>query len=243
MVANFASFETAFSVLETRDVAVPYKPHIITPAIASAIAHDRFEAEEAEELPNILEHGDRVLEIGAGIGFISTLLARDMRVQQVLAYEANPRLMDYMAALHRLNGVEKVKRRNAILTNEPVDEMTFYLREDFWMGSLEPRPNPFVETVGVPTQSLDEILAQEMITLIVCDIEGAECFLFEDAKFADVTRVYLELHDHITGLSGVSRLFEAMARHGFAYDPRHSSKSIVLFRKVSKNEILRPYSG
>ena len=143
-----------------------------------------------------------------------------MRVEHVVAVEANPRLMDYMAALHRLNGVEKVDRRNAVLTNQPVDAMTFYLREDFWMGSLEPRPNPFVETVQVPTQSLDATLAEEAITLIVCDIEGAESFLFDEVDFAKVTRVYLELHDHVTGLKGIDRLFQAMSRQGFTYDPQ-----------------------
>ena len=52
----------------------PLDPAVITPAIREAILAGRFEAEEASQIPQIVRPGDRVLEIGAGIGFISTLL-------------------------------------------------------------------------------------------------------------------------------------------------------------------------
>ena len=71
-------------------VTVPFDPAIITPAIRAAILSGRFEAEEASQIPRIVRPGDRVLEIGAGIGFISTLLARQPRVARVIAVEANP---------------------------------------------------------------------------------------------------------------------------------------------------------
>ena len=231
------------AVLETEGVLIPYDPEIITPAIEKAIATGRFEQEEAQELPNIVDFGDNVLEIGAGIGFISTLLARMQKVRKVIAYEANPQLMGFMADLHDLNGVNRIDRRNAVLTNDSDTSKTFYLRDDFWMGSLAEGPNPYSQKVEVPTDPLNDVLRDEEISLIVCDIEGAESFLFDDVDLANVTRVYLELHDHVTGLKGVRSLFEAMNARGFAYDPRNSSKSIVLFRRVDENEVLRPYDG
>lgn len=229
--------------LESHGVLIPYQKSIITPAIEDAIDSGTFEAEEALQLQYIVEPGDRVLEIGAGIGFISTLLARHSSVDKVIAVEANPRLLPYMQDLHDLNGVTKVVRKNAVLTNAPLDSMTFYLRKDFWMGSLSSGPNPYLETVEVPTASLDNLLASEAISLIVCDVEGAESFLFADADLSSVTRVYLELHDHVTGLKGVHDLFSALGERGFTYDPRYSEKSVVLFRKVEENEVLRPYAG
>ena len=77
-------------------VVIPLDPAIITPAIHRAIVAGRFEAEEALQIPHIVRPGDRVLEIGAGIGFISTLLSRQRRVSRVVAVEANPFLIDYM---------------------------------------------------------------------------------------------------------------------------------------------------
>lgn len=225
-----------------RGVLIPDDLRIITPAIRAAILGGRFEAEEADAVPAIVRPGDVVLEIGAGLGFMSTLLAREPGVERVIAVEANPLLMPYMADLHAANRVQ-VERLNAVLSNEPRESATFYLRDDFWMGSLLAGPNPYAGTVEVPTRNLDELLRAEAVSLVVCDIEGAEAFLFERADLAGVDRVFVELHDHVTGLKGVAALFAALAAHGFAYDPRHSSRSVVLFQKVRACEVLRPYAA
>jgi len=74
--------------LTTAGVTIPYAPQVITPNIRDAIEAHRFEAEEASELHRIVEAEDRVLEIGAGIGFISTLLDRLDDVDRVVAVEA-----------------------------------------------------------------------------------------------------------------------------------------------------------
>ena len=73
-------------------MVIPDDPSVITPPIREAMLDGRFETEEASQIPAIVRPGDRVLEIGAGIGFISTLLARERRVARVIAVEANPDL-------------------------------------------------------------------------------------------------------------------------------------------------------
>jgi 2-polyprenyl-3-methyl-5-hydroxy-6-metoxy-1,4-benzoquinol methylase len=113
-------------------VAIPPDPEVITPAIRRAMLEGRFEAEEASQIPHVVRPGDRVLEIGAGIGFISTLVARQRRVSRVIAVEANPHLLAYMARLHARNRVRKVRRINAVLTNGPAASATFYLRRAGW---------------------------------------------------------------------------------------------------------------
>jgi FkbM family methyltransferase len=229
--------------LEVAGVLIPADPRVITPAIRAAMLAGQFEAEESSQIPHIVRPGDRVLEIGAGIGFISTLLAREPRVSRVIAVEANPLLLDYMGRLHAANQVRKVRRVNGVLTNEPVASTTFYVRRDFWMGSLMPEPNPYTETVQVPTLNFDVLLRSEGIDLIVCDVEGSEATLFERADLSGVDRIFLELHDHVTGLSGVSRLFATLAGQGFVYDPRHSLGSVVLFQRLGSMDIVRPYAS
>lgn len=227
--------------LDVAGVVIPADPKVVTPTIRQAMLSGGFEAEEAAQIPYIVRPGDRVLEIGAGIGFISTLLSRQRRVSHVIAVEANPHLLDYMARLHAVNGVRKVRRLNAVLTNGPESTATFYLRRDFWMGSLSAEPNAWVDTVEVPTMGLDALLRDEGINLIVCDVEGAEADLFEGADLDGVDRIFVETHDHVTGLSGVRRLFETMHSHGFVYDPRHSQGTVVLFQRVGEADIVRPY--
>ena len=91
--------------------------------------------------------------------------------------------------------------------------------------------------------NLDALLREEAIDLIVCDVEGAETVLFQGADLSGVDRIFLEMHDHVTGLSGVRGLFATLAGHGFVYDPRHSLGSVVLFQKLGPNDIVRPYAG
>jgi FkbM family methyltransferase len=234
---------TPQAYLQVAGVVIPFDPEVITPTICQAIIEGRFETEESSQIPHIVRPGDRVLEIGAGTGFISTLLSRQRRVSRVVAVEANPRLLEYMTHLHARNRVRKVRRLNAVLTNGPETSATFYLRQDFWMGSLSAEPNAYVETVEVPTMNFDALLREEAIDLIVCDVEGAETVLFHGADLSGVDRIFLEMHDHVTGLSGVRRLFATMAEHGFVYDPRHSLGSVVLFQRLGATDIVRPYAG
>ena len=229
-------------ILETRNVRIPFDPRIITPPIKQALLDDVFEAEEAAQIPYIVKTGDVVLDIGAGIGFISTILARQKGVKKVISVEANPDLMPYMAALHRLNNIQNIERLNAVLTNDPASSAGFYQRSDFWMGSLMAGPNPYLRKIDVATRNLNGLLQDRDISLIVCDIEGAETMIFADADLSKVDRVYLELHDHITGLCGVKSVFDQLSTQGFSFDPRHSSGAIVLFRRAQKTETLRPYA-
>ena len=175
MVELTQTVQAPRAILETEGVLIPLEPSIITPAIESAISAGRFEQEEARELPLIVDYGDKVLEIGAGIGFISTLLARMQKVSKVIAYEANPGLMPFMADLHDLNGVNRIDRRNAVLTNDGDASKTFYLRHDFWMGSLAEGPNPYSATVEVPTDPLNDVLRDEEITLLrlICKAQSS----------------------------------------------------------------------
>ena len=241
--ATAFSFGSYPADLDVSGVVIPFDPAVITPAIRAAMEAGRYETEEAAALAAAVEPGDRVVEIGAGIGFISTLLARDRRVASVLAVEANPHLLPYMARLHACNRVRKVRRLNAVLAPGGSGTATFYLRRDFWMGSLAPGPNPWQATVEVPVRDLDAVLRDEAASLVVCDVEGAEAALFAEADLAGVDRVLLELHDHVTGLSGVGAVFAALAARGLVYDPRHSAGSVVLFRRLRDPDVPRPYAG
>lgn len=224
-------------------VCVPFDSSIITPPIAAALRANRYEAEEAAQIPAIVQPGDVVLELGAGMGFISTLVSRQPGVAGIFAVEANPDLMAYMARLHAANGVTNVRRLNVVLANSGADAVQFYQRRDFWMGSLAAGPEPYMSAVSVPVLGLNDFIANHGVTLIICDVEGAECWLFDGANLTSVDRIYVELHDHITGLCGISALFSQMAAQGLTYDPRHSSGAVVLFRRVCSPEVLRPFSG
>lgn len=230
---------------ELDGVLIQAPSDVITPAIADALTSGAYEAEEARIVTRALKSHDRVLEIGSGLGFVTTLIARDPRVASLMAVEADPRLARRAAATLALNGCTGAETINAVLAPEASsgDMAVFYQRPDFWMSSMFETDVPYDRIVNVPVLSLNEMLRDRAITCIVCDIEGGEVDLLKGADLAGVDRIIVELHDHVTGLSGVSDLFDTMRRKGFAYDPRCSEGTVVLFRRLGHCADRRPYGS
>jgi hypothetical protein len=111
------------------------------------------------------------------------------------------------------------------------------------MSSLAPGPEPYVERIEVAHAGLSRLLGEERIDMVICDVEGAEASLFDGVDLSGVDRVYLELHDHLTGMEGIARVFATMAKAGLAYDPRGSAGQVVLFRRLRADAPRRVYRG
>lgn len=221
-------------------VTFPEDAKVLTPPIRAAIQSGTFEAEEIRNLSMLLQDDDVVLDIGAGTGF-SSLIAERCGVSKVIAVEANPALMPYIRRLLDANHAMHVTPVNCVLTNADVPEMTFYQRTDFWMGSLCDGPNPWVASVQVPTGSLNGMLRDNAVSVVMCDIEGAETVIFADADLSGVRMIQVEVHDHVTGLRGVARMIAALHKAGLFFDPRFSKDSTLVFHRVPEHETPRDY--
>lgn len=228
---------------ELNGILISAPSDVITPSIAQALSSGAYEAEEARIVSRALKPCDRVLEIGSGLGFVSTLIAKDDRTATLIAVEADPRLARKAAETLRANGQTDAEVLNGVLAPNASegDTATFYQRADFWMSSLTETDVPYEKAIKVPVIAMNEMLRQRAISCIVCDIEGAEVALLDSADLTSVDRVVVELHDHVTGLSGVAALFDSMRRKGFVYDPRCSEGSVVLFRRLGYTDDKRPY--
>ncbi|MBB4279660.1 FkbM family methyltransferase [Rhizobium mongolense] len=222
-------------ILECRGVKFPEDAIILTDRVRESIAAGRYEGKEATQVEKLLKEGDRVLEIGSGLGFISTIAARDPKTVDVLCYEADPRLIPYIQSVHELNGITNVTVRNAALTTDlSQKELTFFVRKDFWGSSFSKAGGDYISETSIPTQPFNEVMQQFRPTFIVCDIEGAELDLFMNASLFGVTRVLVEIHSRIIGRTGVKRLFDAMSARDFHYDEFHSHGSVVLFSHIKR---------
>ncbi len=216
-------------------VRIPLDETIFSETLLEAILTGKYEKKEAAELNKIIEPGERILEIGGGIGFMSALSARHPNTEKVQVFEANPNLIPFIQRVHALNAVDKVEVINAVLMNTPVSDMAeFYLRENFWASSLSPKPFGYKSVVTVPVKSFSAQVDQFRPTMIVCDIEGGEHDLFLNANLAGIKKVYVEIHQRVLGRSGIKSLFDAFSARNFHYDQWHSSGSVILFSHISR---------
>jgi FkbM family methyltransferase len=227
------SFER-LKTIAIRGVLIPDDFTILSPLIRSAIVEGWYEAPEADQVEKITNPDDRVLEIGTGIGFISALLSRKT-AHQILSYEANPQLIDFIRLVHEINGVENVTVVNAALTNgNSQSQIQLFVAQNFWASSTTSKPSKYVATLEVKAESLSHVVANFHPTMIVCDIEGGEFDLFFDIHLHGVKKILLEIHSSKVAPQKINRLFRSMCENNFVYDERFSTHKILTFQHMTE---------
>jgi FkbM family methyltransferase len=214
-------------IIETNGIKVPFVPKIITPNIERPMRSNRYEGGEAATLRRVLRPGDRVLELGAGVGLLSTLSAMVAGVERIVAVEANPELIPLIHETHRLNGVTSVDLRNGIVGAHDGTDVPFYVRGDFWSSSMEPKSRPYVREVALPCFGIATLMGDLNPTVIVCDIEGGERGLFDNVDLTHVRAVVIELHPKVYGTAERDRILAVLAAKGLHIAPGNKDWSTV----------------
>lgn len=228
-----APFLPATTVIDYNGVKLATEPGVLAGRLREALLGGWYELEESRHVPGLVRPGDRVLELGAGLGYVTTVLARCPEVESVVSVEANPQLARLAARTVALNGVAgKVTVHNSVALPAPTTAaVPFYVRHEFWASSLD-ADAAYVREITVPVLDIDALIAEHRPTLLVIDIEGGEVELLERAELGGVRRVFAELHQGPIGREGMRRVFSAMASRYFHYDQDHSEGSVVLFSRV-----------
>ncbi|HWA19466.1 MAG TPA: FkbM family methyltransferase [Devosia sp.] len=228
--------DSSLAYVRRLGIDIPIDPQVMSWLIRFALRFGFYETKEAAQLEHFIEDGEVVLELGTGIGFVSTVIARNPRVRKLVSYEANPRMMPFIRRLTSENlgaNLSKADFRNAVLFNNPTEShANFYISRHFWGSSLMPVRDP-VAIEKVRVDDFAKVVTELRPTLIVADIEGGELPLFRDAMLEGVQKIYLEVHPARLGVSGLRELFANFERHGFVKDRHNSRRWVMLFRRKS----------
>jgi FkbM family methyltransferase len=224
--------DIAGEVAAIAGVAIALDPKVMSPRMLEVLRAARYERQEARQVVNHLQPGDRVVELGAGVGFLSSLAYLQGKAAHIAAYEANPRLIPAIRQTHRLNGVTAEVHNAVIVPSADVTSLPFYIRNDFWASSLLQKPPTYVEEVTVPAVSFAQMLERHSPTFLIVDIEGGEAALFRGVPLTGVKKVLIELHQRVIGRVGMKRVFDFFSQRDFHYDQMGSEGSVVLFSHV-----------
>ena len=214
--------------LSIHGVLMPIAPNEVSPEIWNALESGTYEANEARRVARAIRPGDRVLELGAGLGVITSIIASITDVR-VWSFEADPQTTRLAKRVIDLNCDGNVVLSNGILAAGAPRTVSFFRRADFWMSSGLAEQGPYEEVIKIASDDIDAFIEQHNINAVVMDVEGAELDLLQDAMLPGIERVFLELHDHLYGLAGVQAITAAMAQKELIYDPRGSSGPCVLY--------------
>ncbi len=224
--------ESAPVLIRSRGLRVPYDPAVIDPRKRRALRRGDYERREVEAVKALVRPDDVVLELGGGLGYMSTYMAANRKVGEIHSYEANPALIPYIERLHAQNGVSGVTIHNALLGARK-GKAKFYVRENFLASSLQENPpgekSPVIRIEEIPVENAKAAVKAIGPSFLVCDIEGAEADILPLPDFSGLRGAVIELHPQWIGEAGVRAVFEAMHRAGLTFYPRVSNKKVVAF--------------
>ena len=208
----------------------PSDATLIIPEIRGEIRSGAYSADMIRLLQEAVRPGDRVLVIGAGLGVVSTLVANNKSVDRVIAVEANTALIPYLNRVHELNGVSNVETINAVLAEGKTGRIPFFARRDLRTSSLLPHDRAWQQVMMVPFMNLNLILAEERISVIICDIPAASAQLLAHADLDQVDDILMNCEEDSEAFWGLGGIGSMMSARGYAAE---RSADAVLFRRDS----------
>lgn len=218
----------------SKGLKFPKDGHFITGKLRAALRENRYEAREAQCVLKLVRDEDTVIDLGAGIGFISTLVATRRNIKSVHSFEANPALIPYINSVHTANGLTNAHVTNAIL-GERKSSSKFYVRSNLLASSTQPHESDTPENseeVKVDVLNASHVFKEIKPTILIADIEGAEAQLLPQLDLTGLRGAMIELHPQYIGPEGVNAVFRAMMDAGLAYYSRGSTHKVVCFRRA-----------
>lgn len=187
-------------------------PDFVPKGIRKLLLEKNYESQEVELVCDAIRTEDRVLEVGAGIGFVGIACAKICGSGKILSYEPNPKMRPVIEANYALNGLQPNLRSKVIATT--AGELEFYFSEGVLSSSLVDRKQG--EATRVEADAISSVVEEFQPTAIVMDAEGAEIDLFRACDLDGVSTVVVELHPHIVGAQAIEELRSFLASQGLS---------------------------
>lgn len=222
--------------LQYHGLSVPVFRSGMTKGVLIQIARDDYETPEIRGLQIAVRLGDRVLELGSGLGIVTVLAARAIGPKgKLLSFEANPYMIPDTREFLSEHGVSNVELRHAVLVpwNSLDHSRRFHIGGSFPSSSLlSSNGHKTKQSIDVPTQTIDRVMNEFRPDVLICDIEGGEAELIPALDASGLRAVVIELHPDRLGQDELDAIHSALAAHGLHPTKEPLGGTVVLFHRL-----------
>lgn len=213
-------------------------PESVVPAnIRRRLDEGAFERDELRCAHEVLDARLPLIDLGAGIGFVSCSLNRRLHEpEQHVAVEMNPRAFALLERNRELNGCDFTSLHARVAypgssSTQAGNGASAAARDGYWDPTDSVLPPGVDEPAAV---TLSELLAERGWDEfnLVADIQGAEVELFAeegDAAFRSARSIVVELHQSIYGAAIAAQLIDRARQAGLSL--RAEAGSVVAFSR------------
>ncbi len=221
---------------ELHGVKLSVPDAMLNEKLTTKLASGGYEAHEALAASKRVRAGNRVLELGSGLGYIASICAGLTDPEKVVTVEANPDMLPVIRGNLDRNGFGAVTLIHGAVTDleDAGDVIEFEIRKSFWAGRLAVMDSDPATVVQVPLLTLRSLLRAHRPHVVIMDIEGAEAHLFDAPWPAHVKTVLMELHPGQYPDTVIKKIVDCMSASGLTYDPFASQKRILGFRRIRR---------
>lgn len=203
------------------------------PALVEKLTDGTYERDEGQAALRCVKPGFRVLELGAGMGFVTSICAKQAGAENVLSIEANPAMIPVIEANLALNGQSGVSLIHAAVAGRAGPEETAPFRiGNALTSSRLAGPSVTDGIVNVPLVGIADLIATQRPHVVIMDVEGAEAQLFDRKWKCPLRFLVLELHPKQYGSVVIKRIVDWASAMDMTYDPGLSRGKTLGFRKV-----------
>lgn len=221
-----------WSELPFRGIRVPVGGPQITFPVWKRLFRGDYEKPEIDALLALVRDGDRILELGGGLGVVSGVALAARRDVVLQTHDGNPAMIQCIRALHALNGFAGAQARHeVVLSRCDGPTRTFHIHESFAESSLAPLAADG-RKVEVPVVDFATAVAEFDPNVLVCDIEGAEAQLFDGIDLSGFRAIVVELHPALISAEDTRRIFKTCELSGLLPRADLAAGTVVAFARA-----------